>query len=73
MTFNDLEVILYFMKNLPLHNFRIHRNFYENRFINEYAIKKKDKISESRSLLVIYKITYVPKNSLKYRQKNDNS
>ena len=47
MTF---EVILYFMKNLCLHNVSIHTNFYQNRFINEYDRKKKAKISESRSL-----------------------
>ena len=46
MTF---EVILYFMKNLRLHNVSIHRKFYQNRFINEYGRKKKAKISESRS------------------------
>ena len=34
------------MKNLRLHNVSIHRNFYQNRFINEYARKKKAKISE---------------------------
>ena len=47
MTF---EVIIYFIKNLRLHNVSIHRNFYQNWFINEYDIKKKAKISESRSL-----------------------
>ena len=46
MTF---EVILYFIKTLRLHNVSIHRNFYQNRFVNEYARKKKAKISESRS------------------------
>ena len=49
MTF---EVIIYFMKNLRLHNVSIHRNFYQNRFINEYDRKKKAKISESQSLEV---------------------
>ena len=69
MTF---EVILYFMKNLCLHNVSIHTNFYQNRFINEYDRKKKAKISESRSLgvpesrshgsfLVRYRRTYVLK------------
>ena len=28
------------MKNLRLHNVSIHRNFYKNRFINDYARKK---------------------------------
>ena len=64
MTF---EVIIYFMKNLRLYNVSIHRNFYQNRFINEYARKKKAKISESwsfgvtesRSFLVRYRRTYV--------------
>ena len=28
------EVILYFVKNLHLHNVSIHRNFNQNRFIN---------------------------------------
>ena len=46
MTF---EFILYFMKNLYLYNISIHGNFYQNQFINEYARKKKAKISESRS------------------------
>jgi hypothetical protein len=46
MTF---EVILYFITNLCLHNVSIHRNFDQNWFINEYARKKKAKISESRS------------------------
>ena len=38
MTF---EVILWFKKNLCLHNVSIHRNFYQNRFINEFAEMKK--------------------------------
>ena len=37
------------MKNLRLHNVSIHRKFYQNRFINECARKKKAKIPESRS------------------------
>ena len=45
MTF---DVILYFMKNLHLHNVSIQGNFYQNQFINEYARKKKAKISWSR-------------------------
>ena len=28
------------IKNLRLHNVSIHRNFYQNRFKNEYARKK---------------------------------
>ena len=66
MTF---EVILYFMKNLCFYNVSIHRKFDQNRFINEYAKKKKAKISESRnhgmtesrSFLVRYRRTYVLK------------
>ena len=46
MTF---EAILYFMKNLRLHNVGIHGNLYQNRFVNEYARKKKGKILESQS------------------------
>ena len=61
------EVILRFMKNLRLHNVSIHRNFYQNRSINEFARKKKAKIPESRSpvipesrsFLVRYRRTYV--------------
>ena len=34
------DTIFYFM-NLRLHNISIQRNFYQNRFINEYARKKK--------------------------------
>ena len=40
MTF---EVLLYFIHNLRLHNVSIHRNVYQNWFINEYARKKKEK------------------------------
>ena len=43
------EVILLFMKNQLLYNFSIHRNFYLNQFINEYARKKKVKIEQSQS------------------------
>ena len=35
--------MLYLMNNLRLHNFSIHRNFHQNRFIIEYAIKKEAK------------------------------
>ena len=41
MTF---EVTLDFMKKLCLENVSIHRNFEQNRFINECARKKKAKI-----------------------------
>ena len=34
---------------LCIYNVSIHRNFYQNWFINEYAIKKKAKISESQN------------------------
>ena len=68
------EVILHFMKNLRLHNVSIHRNFYQNRFINECARKKKAKIPESqsprvpesRSFLVRYRRTYVLNNIINY-------
>ena len=50
-----------------LHNVSIHRNFHQNRLINDYAKKKKSKISEywshrvpeSRSFLVRYRRTYI--------------
>ena len=61
MTF---EVILYLMKNLRLHDVSIHRNFYQNRFINEYARKKKK--LKSRSFLVRYRRTYVLKKVIKF-------
>ena len=59
------EVILYLMTNLRLHYVKIHRNFYQDWFINEYARKKKAKISEFQShgvaefFLVRYRRTYV--------------
>ena len=31
------------------HNVSIHRNVYQNQFLNEYAKKKKAKITESKS------------------------
>ena len=62
MTF---KVIIYFMKNLRLHNVSIHNFFYQNRLINEYVRKKKAKISESRSFLVRYRRTYVLNNIIK--------
>ena len=40
------EVKLYLMKNLRLYNVSIYRNFFQDRFINEYARKKKAKMSE---------------------------
>ena len=43
------EVILHFMKYLRLYNVRVHINFDQNQFRNEYARKIKAKISESRS------------------------
>ena len=51
MTF---EVILDFMKKLCLHNVSSHRNFEQNRFVNECARKKKVKsrnhgMTESRN------------------------
>ena len=52
---------------MRLHNVSIHRNFYQNQFINEYTKKIKAKISESRShgvpesrsFRVRYRRTYV--------------
>ena len=41
-----------------LHDISIQRNFLKNTFINENAIKKQAKISESRSFLLRYRITY---------------
>ena len=49
------EVIIYFMKNWRPHKVSYHRNFYQNRFINEYATKKKILIQQSRSFLVRYR------------------
>ena len=40
-----IDRIMTFLQN----NVSIHRNFYQNRFINEYGRKKKAKISESQS------------------------
>ena len=60
-----VEVILNKMKYLSIHNVRFHRIFYHNRFINKYARKKKDKISESQryeDFLLRYIKTYVLKN-----------
>ena len=60
------EVILYLISG-P-HNVSIHRNFYQNRFINEYARKKKAKISESlshRFFLVRYRRTCVLNKTIK--------
>ena len=40
-----IEVMLNKIKNLQLHyNVSYHRFFYQNRFINEYAKRKKDNI-----------------------------
>ena len=45
MTSNDLGGhTLFYKKNMCLHNVSIHTNFYQNRFINECARKKKAKI-----------------------------
>ena len=55
MTF---EVILHFKKNMRHLNVSIHRNYYQNQFINECARKEKDKISESH-IFVRYRKTYV--------------
>ena len=47
-----LEDILNFIKNMCLHNVSIHTNFYQNRFINECARKKKAKIPEFHRFIV---------------------
>ena len=58
-----IEVMIYLMNNLRLYNVSILRFFfYQNQFINEYASKKRAKISESRSpkvFLVSYRRAYV--------------
>ena len=54
VTFNDLLGHTLFNAKLRLHNFSTYRNFYQNQFVNEYARKKKAKISESRNHGVIY-------------------
>ena len=38
------EVILYFLKNLPIDNINVSIHINQNRFINECAKKKKAKI-----------------------------
>ena len=53
-----------FMINMPLLNFSIHRKFYQNRFLNKYARKKKAKIPWFQSLRVFFvrcRRTYVLK------------
>jgi hypothetical protein len=47
------------MKYLRNHNINIHINFYQNRFINECARKKKAKIPEFQSFFVRCRRTYV--------------
>ena len=66
------EVILYFIKNLRLYNFSNHSNFHQNQFINEYARKKKDKISESRSHRVaeLFSEIYVEELTFLIKKKN---
>ena len=66
VTFNELwgHTVLY--KNLRLHNVSIHRNVYQNRFINEYARKKRYKIPESQSFLVRYRRTCALKNYIQF-------
>ena len=44
VTFNDLRGHLLSYKNVRLLNVNIHRNLYQNRFINECATNKKAKI-----------------------------
>ena len=43
------EVILHFIKNLCYHDVSIHRIFYKNKLINEYARKNVATISEYRN------------------------
>ena len=42
------EVIFHFIKYLRHYNVKVHKNFDQNQFINEYARKIKAKILESR-------------------------
>ena len=48
------EGLLHLMKILHLYNVSVHRNFYQNQFINEYARKKMAKIP---NFLVRYRRT----------------
>ena len=43
--FVNYKVILYFVKNLLLHDVCFHRNFYQNWFKNEYSLENLAKIS----------------------------
>ena len=43
------------IKNLRLHNVRIHTNFYQKRFLNECARKKIAKIPDFQSLFFFYR------------------
>ena len=52
MTFNDLWGPTMFNKKVHLHNVSFHINSYQDWFINEYARKKKGKISELQNLWV---------------------
>ena len=56
------EVILYSMKYLRRHNVNLHCKFDQNRLMNEYSGKKKDKMPESQSFLVRYKRYCILKN-----------
>ena len=61
MTF---KAILHLIKNMSLYIDIIHRNFYQNQFINEWASQKKAKISESQIFLVRYRRTYILNRSM---------
>ena len=61
-------LLLYFMKKFRLHNVSIHRNYYQNRFINKYTRKKKAKISDFQSFTVRYRRNYVLKNREKEKR-----
>ena len=56
------------MKNLRLYIVNIHRNFYQNGFINERARNRK--MQKSRSFLVMYRRNYALNNKMKdtYKQ-----
>ena len=49
VTFNDLEVILIYIKYLHIHDISIHINFYQNWFINECVMKNFLKFSERQT------------------------
>ena len=57
------EGLLHLMKILHLYNVSVHRNFYQNQFINEYARKKMAKIP---NFLVRYRRTSFSQKKFKF-------